>query len=96
MQLQNFPVVTEFSSNVSSLLDFKKIVLFMEEGDRIEPWVVLLKQCLILEQVWDSQVFVVQHGKIIFLIRWLAMISLELRYLLAIVSLIAQRYQKLV
>lgn len=36
MQLQNFPVVTEFSSNVSSLLDFKKIVLFMEEGDRIE------------------------------------------------------------
>lgn len=41
----------------------------MEERDRIELVVVLLKQCLILEQVGDSQVFVVQHGKIIFLVR---------------------------
>jgi len=28
--------VIEFFSNISSLLYFKKIILFMEEGDRIE------------------------------------------------------------
>lgn len=53
---------------------------------------VLLKQCLVLEQVRDRQASVVQRGKINLLMRWLSMSRAQIR---VSNSFIAQRYQKL-
>lgn len=53
---------------------------------------VLLKQCLVLEQVRDRQASVVQRGKINLLMRWLSMSRAQIP---VSNSFIAQRYQKL-
>lgn len=63
--------MSEFSSNVSLLLDFKKTAIILEEGTGLN-W-----SCS--SEVWDSRGFVMQCGRVFILIKQLAMISVGLR-----------------
>lgn len=69
----------------------RELLDWWKKGTRMDLC-VLLKQCLVLEQVRDRQASVVQRGKINLLMRWLSMSRAQIP---VSNSFIAQRYQKL-
>lgn len=84
VQRQNFPVVLLLCWMSRESPDWWK------KGTRMN--LCVLKQRLVLEQVWDRQVSVVQRGKINLLIRWLSMSRAQIS---VSNGFIAHRYRRL-